>query len=252
MINWQPKTFSAEDRLKMTDNILDHFKTKYKKDLLSLAIEGSTAKGMNTPFSDLELRVVLNNYENGWFPFFFQGMYIGISMSSREKMLSEASKIDYEWPVKSDTLFTSKIVYDPTELYKELRNIAEKTEGETNFKLLLTEAIADMYEHVYKVFPLTEGDEMAMTNEARQIAYWATLCVGLSNKHRYVSSRTMYKESFHLNDLPDGYEEHMHELLTLETTASKIKQSTACLWTSFEKWAKEDGITLNKHDLTFL
>lgn len=63
-MTWQPNKFSTEERFEVAYEILNELLNKYKKNLLSVAIEGSTAKGMDCPESDLELRVVINGRES--------------------------------------------------------------------------------------------------------------------------------------------------------------------------------------------
>ncbi|MFS1519610.1 hypothetical protein V1503_24595 [Bacillus sp. SCS-151] len=118
MNSWQPNKFKSQDRFQIAEEINNELLKKYKDNLISVAIEGSTAKGMDCPESDLELRVIVVGRESGWYPFFYKGMFVGISFSTIDKMKSKAKNIDYEWSVKSDSLFTCKIIYDPTNLYK--------------------------------------------------------------------------------------------------------------------------------------
>ncbi|MCM3034255.1 hypothetical protein [Niallia sp. MER 6] len=84
---------------------------------------------MDGPESDLELRVVINGRENSWEAFFYKGMFVGLSFSTLEKMKSKARSIDYEWPVKSDSIFTCKVLYDSTNLYDEIRSTAKRSRG---------------------------------------------------------------------------------------------------------------------------
>ncbi|MFD2640220.1 hypothetical protein [Piscibacillus salipiscarius] len=67
MTNWASQAFTTEDRLRVANQILDVLKEKYKESLIAVAIEGSTAKGLDAPESDLELRVLLDTkYDYHW------------------------------------------------------------------------------------------------------------------------------------------------------------------------------------------
>ncbi|MFG6494717.1 hypothetical protein P8610_05120 [Fictibacillus sp. UD] len=110
MNRWQPNKFQTQDRYDLAIEILDELKKKYKDDLISVVIEGSTAKGTDCPESDLEMRVVVNGRDSGWYSFFYKGMFAGISFNSLDKIHSKSTNIDYEWCVKSDVLFTCKIL----------------------------------------------------------------------------------------------------------------------------------------------
>lgn len=250
--NWQPNKFYTEERFQIADEIFKELLNKYMDNLISVAIEGSTAKGMDGPESDLELRVVIKGRESSWEAFFYKGMFVGISFSSLEKMKSKAKSIDYEWSVKSDSLFTCKVLYDPINLYKELRETAKEVEEQADFNILIKDAITDMYEHVYKVFALMDTDTILAAQESRQVAYWAVMSVGLKNKHKYLSSRTMYKESFELDSLPEEFEQNIRNLLSLNTDVQNLKQNVGGLWVSTLNWIENFNINLVKTDLSIL
>ena len=251
-MTWQPNKFSTEERFEVAYEILNELLSKYKKNLLTVAIEGSTAKGMDGLESDLELRVVINGRESSWEAFFYKGMFVGISFSTLKKMKTKARSIDYEWPVKSDSLFTCKVLYDSTNLYEKIRNIAKKAEEQVDFNILIKDALTDMYEHVYKIFAIKDTESILAAHESRQVAYWVVMSVGLKNKHRYISSRTMYKESFELECLPEEFEQKIRGLLSLNTDVQNLKNNVGGLWVSILNWIENININLEKTELSFL
>lgn len=252
MTSWKPQEFTTNDRLHVANEILETLITKYGERLISVAIEGSTAKGIDRPQSDLELRVVVDGRESEWCPFFYKGMFVGISFNTVEKIHSKARSIDYEWCVKGDALFTCKIIFDPTNIYDSIKEAALETELHTDFNVLMKDALSDMYEHVYKIFTLRDSDIIIAAHEARQVAYWATMLVGLKNHHKFLSSRSMYEEAFKLPSLPKNYEINIKEVLSLHTDVQKLKCFVGDLWSSAAKWAKIHGISLEKDCLSFL
>ncbi|ANC77296.1 hypothetical protein ABE65_010970 [Fictibacillus phosphorivorans] len=252
MTSWKPLEFTTDDRLHVANEILETLITKYGERLISVAIEGSTAKGIDRPQSDLELRVVVDSRESEWYPFFYNGMFVGISFNTIDKITSKARSMDYEWCVKGDVLFTCKILHDPTNLYESLKEIALNTESQTDFNVLMKDALADMYEHVYKIFTAKETDTIVAAHGARQVAYWATMLVGLKNHHKFLSSRSMYEEAFKLPSLPDHYEMNIKEVLSLHTEVQKLKSFVGDLWSSTAEWAKFNGISLEEDRLSFL
>jgi kanamycin nucleotidyltransferase len=250
--SWKPKKFQTQDRYEIANEIFNELMNKYEDNLISVAIEGSTAKGLDCPESDLELRAVVKGRESEWYPFFYKGMFVGISFNTIEKIQSKATNIDYEWCVKGDALFTCKILHDPTNLYGTLRKKAKAAEDHAEFDRLIKDALADMYEHVYKIYTLKETDTIMAAHEARQVAYWATMCVGLKNRHKFLSSRTMYHESFKLKSLPSDFEMKIKGLLSLNTDLQSLKKNLGDLWTSIYNWAEINGINLEESDLSFL
>ncbi|MCE4049120.1 nucleotidyltransferase domain-containing protein [Bacillus sp. Au-Bac7] len=71
-MTWQPKKFSTEERFEIANKILIELIKQYKQNLLSVALEGSTAKGLDGPESDLELRVVIKERESSLEAFFYK------------------------------------------------------------------------------------------------------------------------------------------------------------------------------------
>lgn len=63
---WKPKKFRTQDRYNIANDILNELMNKYNDNLISVAIEGSTAKGMDRPESDLELRAVVKGRDSEW------------------------------------------------------------------------------------------------------------------------------------------------------------------------------------------
>ncbi len=249
---WQPPRFSHEQRLSVAQTLTARLRERYRERLVAVAVEGSTAKGLDRPESDLELHVILEGAAQRWYPFFFCGMFVGISYRSPEEEVARAQQVDYEWPVTSDALFTARVLYDPTGLYDRLRALARDAEREADFRALVREALADLYEQVLKVFTLRDGEALAASVATARVAYWSAVAVALHHRHRYLSSRTMYEESFTLPDLPAGYEAAVRALLARPADLAAARAAVGGLWLAFREWAKGRGVTLDDDALAGL
>ncbi|WP_141225005.1 kanamycin nucleotidyltransferase C-terminal domain-containing protein [Paenibacillus sp. yr247] len=98
---------------------------------------------------------------------FLQWHVRSISFNSLESVKVDIEEVDYEWCAKSDAVFTFKVIHDPTNLHDELKKIATISEKNANFNALVKAAMADMYEHVYKIFSLSDEDSITAAHEAR-------------------------------------------------------------------------------------
>ncbi|QTM98262.1 hypothetical protein ERJ70_02380 [Sediminibacillus dalangtanensis] len=254
MEHWFPKKFTHKERLQIANKILEVLKDRYKKSLVSVAIEGSTAKGLDAPESDLELRVLLDcdlDYHR-WYAFFFEGMFVGISYNSYFRTLEESKEIDYEWSISGDNLDTAIVIFDPSNVYDVLNQNNEFAEQRADFKKLITESVTDMYEHIYKVFTLSDNDYISLNKEVTNIAYWAALTVGLANRVKYKSNKSMVEESFALKNTPSNYEKNIRNLF-LNENLFDIKNAVSVLWPSFVKWvSSEFEIDLSDDNLSFV
>ncbi|MFC5772928.1 kanamycin nucleotidyltransferase C-terminal domain-containing protein [Ectobacillus antri] len=240
---WEPKRFSEQERWEIISEIVEKLKDTYEDELISIAVEGSTAKGLAKPQSDLEFRVVLKgqNYHR-WHAFFYKEMFVGISYNSVDRIENEGRFIDYEWPIKGDAVHTAKVLYDPHHLYDFWRKEAKIGEAAADFKELLRDALADMYEHVYKMF-LCE-DDLSRRQQSVAIAHWAVMSVGLANRHQYPSNKTMLHDSFRLPDVPVRYEELLRKLLCEETA-----EAAGELWFACKEWGQLHGIDMHDEQL---
>lgn len=249
--HWTPKKFTTEARFTVANILLDKLKENYQDTLVFVSIEGSTAKGLDAPESDLELRVLLDKeYDfHRWHAFFYNGMFVGISYNSLSRTLKETEVIDYEWSVAGDSIETAKVIYDPSNVYTQLKNQIKIAEQKANFKELAIAAITDMYEHIYKVFTMDDKSIIGVKKEVARIAYWGALTVGLANRFKYPSNKTMIEDSFHLESLPKLYQQNMSQLF-LGEGLKEIKTAVSSLWESFLEWSNEElKIDLNDDQL---
>jgi kanamycin nucleotidyltransferase len=251
---WQPGAFSSADRYAVANRVVDRLREKYGESLLAVALEGSTAKGLDVPYSDVELRVILSDevgVHHRWYAFTTNGMSVGISYSSFSRMFARANDVTYEWPKAGDGLMTCQVLYDPAGIFQRLRAQAEEAECRADFQTLVRDALCDMYESVLKLFSVPD-DALSLRMDAGMLAYWAAMAVGLANRHRYSSSRRMFEESFTLPDLPEHYETCISALLAMESDASRIRQYAGLLWNASLAWAVGLGIHIEDDELSDL
>ncbi|WZY00648.1 hypothetical protein NSQ26_01000 [Bacillus sp. FSL W7-1360] len=123
----------------VADTLLQKLQEKYQEKLISVAIEGSTAKALDHSMSDLELRVLLEEkYDfHRWHAFFYREMFVGISYNAVQRTLDESKYIDYEWPISGDCILTSKVIYDPFHIYKELKENQIRAKQNADYHTLI-------------------------------------------------------------------------------------------------------------------
>jgi kanamycin nucleotidyltransferase len=178
-------------------------------------------------------------------------MSVGISYSSLSRMTERADEVTYEWPKAGDGLMTCQVLYDPAGIFPRLRSLAEAAEHEAEFKTLVRDALCDMYECVLKLFSVRDV-ALSLRMDAGMLAYWAAMTVGLANRHRYLSSRRLFEESFTLKDLPEHYETCIRALLAMESDASRIRQYAGLLWNTSLEWTARHGIRIEDNELSDL
>lgn len=242
---WRPPEFTHEQRLGAAHAIAELLRRRYDDRLVAVMLEGSVAKGLDAACSDLEFGVVIEGAEDRWYPFFRQGMFVGISYRFPESELAGAAKIDYTWPVARDSLLHGLVLYDPGGFYDKLREISLEAEAGADFTELVRDALADTYENVLKLAALEPAQGLQATVFAGQCAYWAAITVALANRHRYLSTRRMIEESFTLASLPTRFREDMGSLLSASSDVRACKDAVGRLWPAMRGWAAGFGACLD-------
>ncbi|KAB3529585.1 kanamycin nucleotidyltransferase C-terminal domain-containing protein [Alkaliphilus serpentinus] len=250
-LGWMPARFTNEERLKLAEKILVKLKNKYNEQLIAVTLEGSTAKGTDKPFSDIEMTAIFNNdlAEERWNAFLCEGMFIGLGYDRLESVIEASKNVNYEWCLAGDRLLNAKFLYDPTNLAETLKQNSIEAIQSANFSKLAKAAFADMYEHVLKIFTIDEDNILCASLNAKGIAYWATMTVGLINKKQFISSRILFQEAKKLKLLPKEYSECIDELLALDTNVNRLREFSARLWTGMVKWLSQFQISLDDDEL---
>lgn len=246
---WSPDKFTTAQRVAAAKEIARRLADKYGSNLIAVAIEGSTAKGLDLPESDLELAVIIQGVADRWYPFFYNGLSVGISYGNPEAELEDAARIDYTWPVTGDAYQTAQVIYDPGSFYPKLCHAASEAEEGTDFAPLIRDALADVYENVLKVFSLGSKQTMAAVMFAANAAYWAALTVALVNKHKYRSTRAMFQESTELPQLPEGYAQGIGHLLCQGQDVESLQGTLGRFWPSLRAWVDDMGIHMQDNCL---
>jgi kanamycin nucleotidyltransferase len=244
-----PPTFSHQQRLATARTIFERLRACYGSDLLAVAIEGSVAKRIDGPYSDLELRAILRRDVDRWYAFFYQGLFCGVSYTSLAQAEIDARRIDYQWPVTFDRMVTRRVLYDPDGVFTHLAEVARAAERMAPWEELVRDAVTDMYEQVAKVFNALEAPqgsyEMGAVAAARNVAYWSALAVALYNRHRYRSIIRMYDEAISLPMKPYGYEHLLPPLLSVRSDMETLATNSWELWLAMRQWAEQLHIALD-------
>lgn len=242
---WRAPVFSREQRLAMAHRLVDELRAKYGDRLVAVRLEGSVAKGLDVPESDLEMTVILEGGAERWHAFLRDGMFIGLGYSSPEKEEAGNRELAAEWPVSGDTVVHSAALYDPRGLLATLREQRRQVEAAADYRPLVRGALADLHEYVLKLMSLRTPRPVEAAIFAGGLAYWALHTVGLANRHRYLSTRSMFEESCGLASLPAGYRDGLEALLRANGDLPAQQDATARLWSSFVAWARvEHGVDL--------
>ena len=140
-----------EQRIQLANRITERLLEKYKNEILLGGIYGSTARGTDIEYSDLEMFFVV---ENGSKAKSFRFAYESIPIDVEVKKVADAEKtitqIELDWSLKMGKLFNLKVVYDDSSILSKFREILEKV-PKARFDAFLAKETPLCYEGLWKL-----------------------------------------------------------------------------------------------------
>jgi hypothetical protein len=116
-----------EERVNLASNITSKFLTKYREDILLGGIYGSTAKGTDIEYSDLEMFFIVKDDSIAkTFEFAFKGTPVHVEVRKLSKLERDITEIDIEWPLKMGRLFNMKITTGDKTILKKFKKMFDE------------------------------------------------------------------------------------------------------------------------------
>lgn len=197
----QPVPHSHEQRLSIAAAITDGARAKYGTELVAVGIFGSTAKGLDHPLSDVELHAVVNTPEyEEYFEWFEHGIKKSVDVLGVETIRRKASRVEFNWPLTASEFANVQPTYDPGGFLPEVREMC-LSQPQAKFDAAIRDVIVgNLVEYVAKV-EVAGDSRVWMTLEVAQCACWLA---GLTHRHLYGGSATVFREALQLTDQPEG------------------------------------------------
>lgn len=115
-----------EDRVKLAGRITDLLLKKYGDQIVLGGIYGSTAKGTDTEYSDLEMFfIVRDDSDAKTFEFSFRGTPVHVEVKKLTEVEREISGVGIEWPLKMGVLFNLKVTCGDKSVLKRFRALLD-------------------------------------------------------------------------------------------------------------------------------
>ncbi|SFI31378.1 kanamycin nucleotidyltransferase [Bacillus sp. 71mf] len=124
-----PGKVTREERIKIAYTIANQILEKYGSEVKAIGIYGSLARKADGPFSDIEMKCILNSLEDSYSYEWTAGDWKAeVNFDSEEDIVEEATTIEEDWPLTHGQFFTILPIYDPEEFFKELRQKARSVD----------------------------------------------------------------------------------------------------------------------------
>ncbi len=201
------RKFAHEDRLDIGQQISKRVLDKYGDAVLAVFICGSTAKGLDRPYSDLEMIAVVHDGMNIPEKYYvYRGLVIGIDYPQESNFLKAACRLTKNWPLEADQYRSRIILFERGGWMEKLNQAVadnEKADASDALRVAAVELTEDLC--VLLNARLT-GDIVGMRSRGRSVAGDAAGLVFLLNR-RYVKTTSWYwKQAFECPWKPKDFE----------------------------------------------
>lgn len=249
-----PSATTREEKFHMIGEIKRKLLEKYGEKILAIGVYGSIGQEKDGPFSDIEMHVVL---EDGIslkrYEFIYEKFKIEIGMEQKSDIFKEAAEVDDSWAIKAGAFVHIIPIYDPTNLFLELKKMPFQA-SDTVFREIMREfMIWEPYETVGKIrnnYKISNLDYLTLG--AKDLAWQTAKLIGLANKQFFTTRARTFEESLQMESKPIGYEELVHKIMVGNLDDKhQIYQLCENLWTGLNEWFTELGIDYRVKELPF-
>ena len=258
-----PQPWTHADRLALAEEISNRLREIHGETLLAVGLYGSTARGTDGPYSDIEMWCVLtalpsegerdrqnvsergDHYSHEW----VHGPWKAeVDVYAADALLEKATHIDSEWPLKHGRFESVLPVYDPHAFFARLRAAADSAPPE-HFRDAVRElVVGEIYEDVAKVRnAIAAGNHAALPQLALALATYGAYAIGLANRHRFSTGVRAFEEALTLPNRPLAYDRLAR--LALDGTLSDptaISDAIERFWLDLVPWVERHGITISE------
>jgi len=244
-----PQPLSHEQRIALAKDITERILAVHGEYVLAIGIYGSTARGTDGPYSDVEMLCVLRtsgeDYTYEWTPGPWKAE---VNFRSQDVELREAAKVEDDWPLTHGRYCDALPTYDPDGFFAELCSSITLQSAEA-FEVSMREVmVGDMYELLGKLRNATSLSHPAdIPRLAVELVWKGALLLGLAHRFTYFTSSTMLEQSLHLPSRPAGYDK-LCALVMGGYLADGFAVADACeaFWNGVEQWAAERMLILEE------
>lgn len=126
-----------EERVDLARKLTELLLEKYGDEILLGGIYGSTAKGTDTEYSDLEMFfIVMDESDAKTFDFAYKRTPVHVEVKRLSKVEREITGVEIGWPVKMGTLFNLKITCGDKAILKKFRRLLEEVPNDRFYEFI--------------------------------------------------------------------------------------------------------------------
>ncbi|WP_374110094.1 ANT(4')-I family aminoglycoside nucleotidyltransferase [Lysinibacillus sp. BPa_S21] len=239
-----PKKVTREERMKIAYSIANQVLERYGSKVQAIGIYGSLARKTDGPFSDIEIKCILNALDEDFSYEWTAGDWKAeVNFDSAEHIIEEATTVDEEWPLTHGQFFNVLPIYDPKNFFTELRAKASSVDSSIFKEAICRTLVEEMYEYIGKMKNIeVRGPQTFLPILAMEIATAGAMILGLHNKQLFSTSAQVLSEALSLTDQPEGFDD-LCELVMSGKLSDPQHIIAICenYWDSLLKWSSLHG-----------
>lgn len=240
-----PQPLEREQRLHLAKEIAARAAEVREKDMLAIGLYGSTARGTDGPYSDIEILCVLGtpdeDYDHEW----VHGPWKAeINFLSKNVLLAKAAEVDERWPLTHGAFCNVLAFHDPHNFFAILRDVVLSQPQEHFTSAIRGCIIFELYEMMGKLRNAQYSNNTAYFPAiALHMATNSAYIIGLANRYHYTTASHILAESLTLPHRPNGYDELCRLVMSGDLRdPQRINNLCEAFWSGVEQWAMEQEI----------
>ncbi|ENQ3106146.1 ANT(4')-I family aminoglycoside nucleotidyltransferase [Bacillus cereus] len=251
-----PEKITREERMKIAYTIANQILEKFGSNVKAIGIYGSLARNTDGPYSDIEIKCILNSLEDGFSYEWTAGNWKAeVNFDSAEDIIEEVTTVEENWPLTHGQFFTILPIYDPEEFFKELKQKASSVDHTIFKEAICKTLVEEMYEYIGKVRNIEiQGPKTFLPTLTIKIATTGAMILGLHNKQYFTTSAQVLPEAIAFTDKPEGFDELCEIVMSGYLSEPKeIIHVCENFWKGLLSWSAENGYFIKcSNDIPFI
>lgn len=251
-----PVPIAKQARMETCRTIAERLHEKYGKRVKAIGVYGSIARGMDGPYSDIEMFCVLREsseavdhcYEWSAGPWKAE-----VDVISEDILLFQAAEIEGRWPLTHGPFFTALGLYDPVKFFPKLKAAAESPPASEFHRAIGEVLVGEMFEFVGKLRNASlEGPASYLPYLAMQFAQYGAMILGLHHRTLFTTGARVLPEALALPDRPQGYDQVAGLVMSGDLAdPERIVKACEAYWQGLTVWAAKHGYTIVSPPIPF-
>ncbi len=244
-----PLSIEREQRLQLAREIVERALIVREKDVLAIGLYGSTARGTDGPYSDIEILCTLDtsgeDYDYEW----VHGPWKAeVNFLSKDILLAKAAEVDERWSLTHGAFCNILAFHDPQNFFATLRDVVLSQPPERFVEAIRGCIIFELYEMMGKLRNAYASNNSAYFPAiALHMATFGAYIIALANRYHYTTASRIAVESLSLPHRPSGYDELCQLVMSGDLRdPRRIYEFCEAFWIGVEQWAEEQEITFEE------